>query len=209
MQDLLNKVHLADCLEIMKKLPDKCVDLVLTDPPYGKPALQKIQRTGGTWAAKYGSRIKEWDTAPSQEVFDEIFRVSKDQIIWGGNYFNLPPTRCFNIWRKLGISENFTMAMCEYAWTSFNRNSKIWDFAPQDKSRFHPTQKPVALIARQIEEYTENGMLILDPFAGSGTTAVAAYRLGRKFICIEKDPDYHAAASRRIAAEMAQQMLQF
>lgn len=149
-------------------------------------------------------KIAAWDVTPTQEVFDELFRVSKNQIIWGGNYFNLPPTRCFNVWRKLTIGEQFSMAMCEYAWCSFNSNAKFFEFAPQDPTRFHPTQKPVALIARQIEEYTEQDDLILDPFSGSGTTAIAAHLLGRRFICIEKDPDYYAAAVERIKRETAQ-----
>jgi site-specific DNA-methyltransferase (adenine-specific) len=99
------------------------------------------------------------------------------------------------------------MAMCEYAWCSFNSNAKFFEYAPQDPARFHPTQKPVALIARQIEEYTEPGSLILDPFSGSGTTAIACHNLGRRFICIEKDPDYHAASVKRLEEEMRQMKL--
>ena len=211
-------------MDILRSLPDKCIDLVLTDPPYGKGGdkqtegrfgnkgsrfekYRPVTRTGGTLAEKYEKKIAAWDIAPTQEVFDEIFRVSKHQIIWGGNYFTLPPTRCFNVWRKLTISEQFTMAMCEYAWCSFNSNAKFFEFAPQDPTRFHPTQKPVALIARQIEEYTEPGALILDPFSGSGTTAVACHNLGRRFICIEKDPDYHAASIKRLEEEMRQMKL--
>jgi len=217
----INTIQLGDCMNYLKQLPDKCVDLLLTDPPYGGSICRtggraakcengeklKVERTGGTWACKYAKKIKDWDEAPSEEVFAELFRVSKNQIIWGGNYFNLPPTRCFNVWRKLTISEKFTMAMCEYAWTSFNSNAKFWEFMPQDSERFHPTQKPVALIARQIEEYTEPGALILDPFSGSGTTAIAAHRLGRRFICIEKDTDYYAASIARLEKEKTQLLL--
>ena len=244
MQNLINKIHLGDCMDILRSLPDKCIDLVLTDPPYGKgnaeydtslrnggwwnkykngKALSRtggrtaryengeklISRTGGTWAEKYEKKISDWDVAPSDEVFAEIFRVSKHQIIWGGNYFNLPPTRCFNVWRKLTISERFSMAMCEYAWCSFNSNAKFWEFAPQDPDRFHPTQKPVELIARQIEEYAPEAALILDPFSGSGTTAIAAHRLGRRFICVERDPDYHAASVARLKEERQQLRFDF
>ena len=113
-------------------------------------------RTGGTWAKKYQTNgnaelkkdIRHWDIAPSKEYFEELFRVSKNQIIWGGNYFNLPPTRCFIVWDKKNISEDFSMAMCEYAWCSFNDNAKIFRHIPQgntNESRMHPTQKPVAL----------------------------------------------------------------
>jgi site-specific DNA-methyltransferase (adenine-specific) len=223
-----NKILLGDCLDVMRAMPDKCIDLVLTDPPYGKghkdydtslryggrwdkykngKALKEVARTGGTWAGKYKKKIADWDEAPAQEVFNELFRVSKHQIIWGGNYFNLPPTRCFNVWRKLTISEGFTMAMCEYAWCSFNSNAKIFEFAPQDPSRFHPTQKPVGLIMRQLEEYATPGMLIFDPFSGSGTTAIACHNLGLDFLCVEKDPDYHAASVARLEKHRAQMLL--
>ncbi len=108
-----------------------------------------VERTGGkTWAEKYGQNISHWDVAPPKKYFEELARVSKNQIIWGGNYFDLPPTRCFLVWKKTTISENFSMAMAEYAWTSFNENAKVFEHAPQGTAtdpRFHPTQKPVAL----------------------------------------------------------------
>jgi site-specific DNA-methyltransferase (adenine-specific) len=233
MDEYINKIIHADCMEILKQLPDKCVDLVLTDPPYGGGSSgggvingqinheadlaaglkNTISRTGGTWAKKYqiggifSHDIRHWDIAPTQEVFDEIFRVSKNQIIWGGNYFNLPPTRCFNIWKKLTISQKFSMAMAEYAWCSFNANAKLWEYAPQDSNRFHPTQKPVALIARQIEEYSKEGDLILDCFSGSGTTAVACHNLNRRFICIEKNKEYYEASVKRLEQVQQQQLL--
>lgn len=221
---LKNTIVCADCMDVLRTLPDKCIDLVLTDPPYGMGGekqddgrfgnkgsrfekYRKVSRTGGTWAQKYEKKISDWDKAPAEEVFAEIFRVSKNQIIWGGNYFNLPPTRCFNIWRKLTISEQFTMAMCEYAWCSFNSNAKFFEFAPQDPARFHPTQKPVALIMRQLEEYSKPDDLILDPFSGSGTTAIACHNLGRNFLCIEKDHDYHAASVARLKEHQKQLLL--
>lgn len=152
----------GDCMDYMRSLPDNAFDLAVVDPPYGKAQAEKeirnqrgrfasyngVGRTGGTWAAKYGTTIRDWDIAPSDEYFKELFRVSRNQIVWGGNYFNLPPTRCFLIWRKLSISENFTMAMAEYAWTSFDGNAKVFDCAPQGKKndpRIHPCQKPIAL----------------------------------------------------------------
>lgn len=97
--------------------------------------------------------------------------------------------------------------MAEYAWCSFNANAKVWKFAPQDKTRFHPTQKPVALIARQLEEYSKEGDLVLDCFSGSGTTAVACWNLKRRFICIEKDFDYWAASVRRLEEAQRQMRL--
>lgn len=216
----------ADCLDILRTLPDKAIDIILTDPPYGKGGdaqvngrfgnngsrfekYRPVSRTGGTWEAKHGTKIVEWDEAPAPEVFAEIFRVSKNQIIWGGNYFNLPPTRCFNIWRKLTISENFTMAMCEYAWTSFNSNAKFWEYPPQDVERFHPTQKPVPLIMRQLEEYATRDMLILDPFAGSGTTAIACHNLGMRCISIERDDAYCKLANNRLKKHKEQLLFDF
>ena len=224
MEQLKNKILFGDCLEVMRTMPDKCVDLLLTDPPYGHGGdsqtegrfgnkgsrfekCRPVSRTGGTWAEKYEKKIASWDEPPAQEVFNELFRVSKHQIIWGGNYFNLPPTRCFNVWRKLTISEKFTMAMCEYAWTSFNDNAKFWEYMPQDSCRFHPTQKPVELIMRQLEEYAKPGMVIFDPFSGSGTTAIACHNLGLDFICVEKDPDYHAASVERLRKHRQQLLL--
>ena len=140
----------------MRTLPDKVFDLAIADPPYSGDC----SRTGGTWAAKYGTNIKQWDIAPTKEFFDELMRVSKDQIIWGANYFSMPPTRCFVVWRKLTISENFTMAMAEYAWTSFNENAKVVELPPQGKqndTRFHPTQKPVELYAWLLSKYAKVG----------------------------------------------------
>lgn len=212
MQDLVKHVfpghgefYFCDCRDLLATLPDKSIDLLLTDPPYGsRNATSGVVRTGGTWAAKYGTKIHQWDSPPCDEVFAELFRVSKHQIIWGGNYFRLPPSRCFNVWRKLTISDRFTMAMCEYAWCSFDRNAKLWEFAPQDAERFHPTQKPVGLISRQLEEYAEPGMTVLDPFAGSGTTAIAAIRQGCRFVCCENNRTYFDAAVARIQRETAQ-----
>ena len=143
------EVYNMDCMEYMRTLPDKAFQLAIVDPPYG------LDRKSTQGAGKLKNRelnkadiARRWDTAPTEEYFKELRRVSENQIIWGGNYFPLPPTRCFLIWRKLTISENFTMAMAEYAWTSFNSNAKVFEFAPQGKAgdtRFHPTQKPVEL----------------------------------------------------------------
>ena len=153
----------------------------------------------GTWGYPHWMRLGEeihkkiitWDVAPKQEYFSELFRISRNQIIWGGNYFSLPPTRCFLIWRKLTISESFSMAMCEYAWTSFNSNAKWIEIAPQgDPNRFHPTQKPIKLMERIIEVFTNEGDTVLDFCMGSGSTGVACKNLNRNFIGIEKDENY-------------------
>jgi site-specific DNA-methyltransferase (adenine-specific) len=143
-----------------------------------------------------------WDVAPSQEYFTELFRVSRNQIIWGANYFpNMPATRCFLVWRKLSISEKFTMAMAEYAWTSFNQNAKVFECAPQgkpDDPRFHPTQKPIELYAWILNNFAKDGDKILDPNLGSGSSAIAAHQLGYDFTGIEIDEFYYQKAVERI-----------
>ena len=169
-------------------------------------------RMGGTWATKYRTHtggifdkdICHWDIAPPPEYFKELARVSKNQIIWGGNYFDLPPTRCFLIWKKLTISENFTMAMCEYAWTSFNDNAKIFEYAPQDKARFHPTQKPVALYEWILSRYANKGDKILDTHAGSASSLVACHNLGFDFVGCEISEEYYKLANERLIAAQAQ-----
>lgn len=160
----------------------------------------KVGRTGGTWASKYDTTIQHWDIAPTEEYFNELARVSKNQIIWGGNYFDLPPTRCFLIWRKLSISENFTMAMVEYAWTSFNDNAKCFEHTPQgtkEDERFHPTQKPVALYEWIYKRYAKPGNKILDTHMGSGSSRIAAYHMGFDYVGCEIDKVYFDLQEKR------------
>lgn len=217
-------VYLMDCMEGMKQYPDNYFDLAVVDPPYGSGNNEawdnkergrfgglftkyKIERTGGTWADKYDKKIKTWDLAPDQDYFTELFRVSKQQIIWGGNYFNLPPTRCFLIWRKLTISESFSMAMCEYAWASFDKNSKSIDIAPQNSERFHPTQKPVKLYEWIFRLFSEPGQKILDTHLGSGSSRIAANKAKLDFTGFEIDEDYFNDSEKRFKNFVAQTRL--
>jgi site-specific DNA-methyltransferase (adenine-specific) len=221
----LNKLYNEDCLPAMKEIPDKYFELAVVDPPYGgggKDDFQKnirlhggrfskyeikATRTGGTWGERYGGVIKHWDVAPPQEYFDELFRISQNQIIWGGNYFSLPPTRCFLVWRKLTISEKFSMAMCEYAWTSFAGNAKFIDLAPQGtvkNPRFHPTQKPVALYDWILSLFAKPGDKIIDTHAGSASSLVACHRNGYNFLGFELDAGYYEKAVKRLEAEQRQ-----
>ncbi|MDR2803528.1 MAG: site-specific DNA-methyltransferase [Treponema sp.] len=166
----------------------------------------KIERTGGTWVSKYGAYINHWDIAPEPEYFNELFRVSKNQIIWGGNYFDLPPSRNFIVWRKLTISENFSMAMAEYAWTSICGNAKIIECAPQDKERFHPTQKPVYLYKKLLQWYSKPGYKILDTHLGSGSIAIACSDFSLSLTACEIDIDYYSAAMQRVKEYQKQQI---
>lgn len=167
-----------------------------------------VTRTGGTWAEKYAKKIIAWDVAPGKEYFDELFRVSRNQIIWGGNYFELPPTRCFLIWRKKTISETFFMAMAEYAWTSFNGNAKVFEYPPQGEGdRFHPTQKPVALYAWIFNRFAKRGDKILDTHLGSGSSRIAAWDAGLDFVGFEIDKTYFDLEEERFATHISQKSL--
>ena len=165
-------------------------------------------RTGGTWSAKYGKKIIAWDTAPDKEYFDQLFRVSRNQIIWGGNYFDLPPTRCFLIWRKLNIPlEGFSMAAVEYAWTSFFTNARMFEEYSNGNSnnvRFHPTQKPVSLYAWIYRTFAKQGMKILDTHLGSGSSRIAAWDAGLEFVGTEIDETYFRLQEERFAKHTAQ-----
>ena len=198
-------IHLyqMDCMDAMAQMTGKSFSLCITDPPYGSDG---IERTGGTWANKTdgGKRIKEWDYKPTEQYFKELFRISENQIIWGGNYFGLPPNRHYLIWKK-HIPENFTAGMCEYAWSSFNLNPKIFEHPSNTEfRRFHPTQKPVKLYEWLLTNYAKPGDTIFDSHGGSFSSAIAAYRLGFDFTGIELDADYFNAAVKRFKEQTAQ-----
>ena len=164
---------------------------------------------GTTGAVSAG--IRHWDIAPPPEYFTELARVSKNQIIWGGNYFELPPTRGFLIWRKLNIPiEGFSMSPVEYAWTSLNINAQVFEGYATGKPgepRFHPTQKPVGLYEWILRKFAKEGDKILDTHLGSGSSRIAAYNLGFDFVGYELDPYYFKMEEERFNAHTAQQSL--
>ena len=161
----------------------------------------KCTRTGGTWASKFGKKNISWDTAPKQDYFKELFRVSRNQIIWGGNYFELPATRCFLVWKKTNVPENFSMAMAEYAWTSFNGNAKVFEYSATGQvGRFHPTQKPVELYNWILNNYAEPTDIILDTHVGSASSLIACYETGHKYVGFEIDEEYYTKAKQRLEA---------
>ena len=200
----LNTILCGDCLDLMKEIPDKSIDLVITDPPYGLG--DRLSDGGGKFndtpmANLY--RETEWeDVAPSKDLINELFRISKDQIICGGNYFDLPPTRCFLVWDKQNYLPK--MSQCEFIWTSFDKPAKIFSYPSTDLMRFHPTQKPVKLFEWIIKNYAKEGDTICDPFFGSGSSLVAAVRMGHPFIGFEKEQSYFDAAQIRINNAKAQ-----
>jgi site-specific DNA-methyltransferase (adenine-specific) len=191
----------GDCLEYMKTMPDNYADLALVDPPYGLG--DKTLTSGGTWSVKWQKKGAEWDTKPTDEYFQELFRVSKNQIIWGGNYFNLPPSRCFIIWDK--VSHMPSMADCEYAWCSFDKNAKIYKHIRNtEEKRIHICQKPIKLYKWILSNYATKGDKILDTHVGSGSSLIACYDMGFEYMGFEIDKEYYEAASKRIEDTMNQ-----
>lgn len=201
---LLNKIHLGECLEFMRGLPDKCVDLVLTDPPYGIGADKKNAHSSIRDSANW--KDVQWDDSrPNKEYFDEIIRISKNQIIWGGNYFSdfLPASQGWIVWNK--ITRGFSLADAELAFTSYERSVRVCDIPRnQPDGKTHPTQKPISVIKHSLGYSRLEKGIVLDCFSGSGTTALACHDLGLDFICIEKDPDYHAASVKRLEEHQKQ-----
>ena len=200
-------LHCGDCLEIMKTMPSKSVDLILTDPPYGKKADKGTNGFGSSKNRRYDGG---WDNKrPSKEVFDEMLRVGKNVIIFGANYFAdiLPPSTHWIFWDKKGdIAFQNPFADGELIYTTFKKPIKRIVFKQQgfitdskDK-RYHPTQKPSELVEILIKEYSKEGDTILDCFMGSGTTGVSCLRTGRNFIGIELDEGYFDIAKQRIEA---------
>lgn len=207
MKDMLNKIILDDCLDVMKGMPDKCVDLVLTDPPYGIGIDgQKKQICKNPKHNRKFHEQKDWDSSiPSKEYFDEILRISKNAIIWGGNYFNEYLPQGFKgwiIWDK--GQHGLTMSDAEIAYSNFDKPTRVFIYNRVEllkDNTFHPTQKPLALFADIVRNYSKENDIIFDPFIGSGTTAVACIANNRQFIGIEKDPDYHRLATERVEKE--------
>jgi site-specific DNA-methyltransferase (adenine-specific) len=190
----LSEVYLEDCVTALKRYADNHFDLAIVDPPYGIGDKFKGGKTG---KMNFNEIVnKDWDKLPSDEYFAELQRVSKNQIIWGGNYFNLPPTRCFIVWDKI-ISEDFSLAMAELAWTSFDKLAKIYKLQVPKNGKIHPTQKPVKLYDWLLHNYAKPNDLILDTHLGSGSSRIAAYKGGFNFVGFEIDQEYYEKQEKR------------
>lgn len=192
-----NEVYLIDCMEFMKGVPDKYYELAIIDPPYGMK--EHGAQNGGAGTLKHrvynNGCIDRWDTTPSKEYFDELFRVSVEQIIWGGNYFDLPPTRCVICWDKCQPWKNFSQ--WEMAWTSFGKPAALFKFDNRTGGKIHPTQKPVALYEWLLTHYAKQGDKIFDSHVGSGSIRIACHKLGYYFEGCELDKDYWEAQEKR------------
>ena len=192
-------------MELMSRYEDNHFDLAIVDPPYGIGDKFKGGKSG---KMNFNEVVdKGWDNEiPSKEYFTELKRVSKHQIIWGGNYFldNLGNTRCFICWDKK-ISQDFTLAMAELAWTSFDKLAKIFRMSvPKIGGKIHPTQKPVKLYEWLLMNYAKEGDKILDTHLGSGSSAIAAHNLGYDFTGYELDESYFKATKKRLDNHTAQ-----
>ena len=182
-------LYCGDCREVLPTLPK--VDAVITDPPYGigiaaNPVRQMHERL-------------DWDAAtPDESVLSAVIQAGAVAVVWGGNYFDLPPSQCFLVWDKVQ-PQDFSLAMCEQAWTNKKGPAKLYRQSVLSYRKEHPTQKPVELMKWCIEQAAVPPRgTILDAFMGSGTTGVAAVQMGRKFIGIEREPKYFEIACRRI-----------
>ena len=216
-----------DCMEGMKQFPDKFFDLAIVDPPYGinadsfgmgdglqgrgRSVARELKKQGrlNAGAGKLKNRLLNqsdcsWDNSPPpQEYFDELCRVSHNQIVWGGNYFHLPPTRGIVVWDKVQPWENFSQV--EIAWTSFDRPAALYRYKnTTDKGKIHPTQKPVSLYSWLLQKFAKQGDKILDTHVGSASSLIACHRAGLEYWGFEIDPLYYEKAKERLERETAQ-----
>lgn len=202
-------VQNRDCMEAMAEFPDKFFELAIVDPPYGIQMSKQIGKKKGERGCKWGNKFWD-DLRPDEYYFLELFRVSKNQIIWGGNYFDLPSTRCYLIWDKV---QRIDMADCEFAWTSFSSSARIFTFARsniqgfRNPNRFHPTQKPIELYKWLLQNYAKPGDKILDTHLGSGSSRIAAWDMGFDFWGYELDKDYFEAMEKRFKTHIAKPTL--
>lgn len=216
-----SNVFLGDCMDFLHQQADNSFDLAIVDPPYGMANSNARQAHEGRFGGRFCRYIEEnvkqgiktdntrrsemptWDIAPPTEYFTELRRVSRNQVIWGANYFTMPPTRCFLVWNKMQ-PEKFSMAMCEYAWTSFSGNAKIFTMKAQrgeHSGKFHPTEKPIELYCWILRLFANKGDRILDTHMGSQSSRIAAYLMGYDFAGCEIDPWYFQKGEERFQRE--------
>lgn len=202
---------LGDCMDLLHNTPSKHYDLAIVDPPYGINISEDLYERGQN-CVKNGYRAweyKDWDKkSPTKEYLKQLFTASKNQIIWGGNYFELPPKRCWLVWDK--GQRDFSFADGELAWTSFDKSVRIFNYSRAlllKENKIHPTQKPIALYRWLLKNYAKNGDKILDTHAGSFSSGIACWEMGFDITAIELDVDYFNAAINRFKNYIKQQRL--
>ena len=203
-----SEVFNMDCIEGMKQYPDKYFELAIVDPPYGIDINISIGRRKGDKKSDYHKFAGNDLSIPNKDYFDELFRVSQNQIVWGGNYMTkfLNPSPCWLLWDK-GFSEDVTFAQFELAWTSFNSSAKKYNKTPNQLNRIHPTQKPISLYKWILNKYAKEGDKILDTHLGSGSSRIAANDMGFDFTGFELDKDYFDASEKRYQQHINQLVL--
>lgn len=224
----LNQLYNMDCMEVMKQFPDKYFELAIVDPPYGINApnmtmgTNKTRNKGGYPGESTADRLRkgrlnqgsgklknralntmncDWDfNPPTEEYFKELFRISNNQIIWGGNYFDLPPTRGIIAWDKMQPWENFSQF--ELAWTSFDKPAALFRYSntggTNKEKKIHPTQKPIDLYIWLLQKYAKEGDKILDTHVGSASSLIACHKLRFDYIGFEIDKHYYESANKRL-----------
>ena len=195
-------------LELMARYEDNYFDLAIVDPPYGININVSMGRRKGDKKSNYHKFAGNDDAIPTKEYFDELFRVSKNQIIWGGNYMieHLKPSPCWLLWDK-GFSENVTFAQFEMAWTSFTSSAKKYDKHPSQLNRIHPTQKPIKLYEWILQRYAKEDDKILDTHLGSGSITIACHNMKFDLTACELDTEYYNSAMKRLKQHTNQQRL--
>lgn len=208
--NLTDKITITneDNMELMARYPDNYFDLAIVDPPYGININISMGRRKGDKKSKYHKFFGNDSSIPNEDYFKQLFRVSKNQIIWGGNYMidYLYPSSCWLIWDK-GFSEDVTFAQFEMAWTSFLTSAKKYDKNPNQLNRIHPTQKPIDLYKWILDKYAKENDKILDTHLGSGSIAIACHDYGFELTACELDKEYYDKAIQRIKDHVAQQRL--
>jgi site-specific DNA-methyltransferase (adenine-specific) len=200
-------LHHRDCMEAMREMDDNSFDLAVVDPPYQISTSSPFVGAGklANRTLNKSSKINDWDVAPTGEYFDQLMRVSRHQIIWGGNYFDLPPTRCVIAWDKCQPWPNFSA--WEMAWTSFDKPAKLFKYDNRTSGKIHPTQKPVRLYEWILETFGQPNWTILDTHFGSGSHGIACHNVGHHLTAFEVDDDYVTAAVDRISRHQIQLQL--
>ena len=192
-------------MELMARYEDNHFDLAIVDPPYGININVSMGRRKGDKKSDYHKFAGNDSEIPNEGYFKELFRVSKNQIVWGGNYMteHLKPSSCWLMWDK-GFSEDVTFAQFEMAWTSFNSSAKKYDKHPNQLNRIHPTQKPQSLYEWILMRYAKEGDKILDTHLGSGSIALACHNLGFDLTACELDKEYFEASQKRLKQHQSQ-----
>lgn len=200
----MNVAYNVDCMEFMRSQPDKAFDLAVVDPPYG---IERLKNPHGR-LEKYGDTTQANNEKPTAEYFQQLMRVASKVVVWGGNYFELPPCRCFLSWYKHQPIDNYSD--CEFAWTNMDSPAKTFDYpyfgtnGADADGRIHPTQKPVKLYTWVFKNYAKAGDKILDTHLGSGSSRIAAYDAGLDFVGCEIDKTYFDKQEERFNAHAAQ-----